>query len=229
MVNKYAKTGSSKSGVIVSPAKPRLANELPAWTGDIDEVEDQRLELNECKLEGGDLSTITHLLADGSRIMRANLSAAQLEKYELVDVVMSKIDCIGLKTSDASWLRTDIADARMTGADFGAAHFEDCIFRGLKLDEAGFRFATFKRVRFEQCILRAADFSNATLQHVTFIDCDFQDTNFAGANCSSVDVCNQDLSHIKGVYGLKNATITNEQLIQLAPLLAAELNFKIND
>ncbi len=213
-------------GVIIKPIQPKLLRELPAWSGI---VEDQRLEIDNAQLEAGNFSGINRIQIDGSLLKGVNLSGLQLEQYELTDSVLQKVDGIGLRSSDSHWLRVQASDARMTGADFGSGHFEDCVFRNLKLDEAGFRFATFKRVRFEQCILRKADFSSAKLQHVVFTDCDFNTINFNSAVCSSVNIQNQDLTTLKGVFGLKNATISSEQLIQLAPLLAAELNFQLDD
>jgi len=114
-------------------------------------------------------------------------------------------------------------------SEFADGSFEDCTFRNVKFDEAGFRFATFKRVRFENCMLRAADFGNARFTHVVFTGCDLTDANFASAHCSSVDIRAQDIVAAKGVLGLKGATISTEQLMQLAPLLAAELGFRLED
>jgi uncharacterized protein YjbI with pentapeptide repeats len=215
-----------KASMVIKPAAPKLLRELPLWSG---AVEDRLLELEDCKLESGNFKDITRLQIEGSSLRGIDFSGLQLEKCELTDALFTKVDCIGLRASEASWLRVEMADSRMTGVDFGGAHFEDCVFRNLKLDEAGFRFATFKRVRFEGCILRKADVSNAKMQQVVFKGCDFEAINFDSASCTSVDIRDQNLTTIKGVYGLKNTRITSEQLVQLAPLLAAELKFHIDD
>jgi uncharacterized protein YjbI with pentapeptide repeats len=216
----------TRADVVIKPVAPRLLRELPLWSGS---VEDQQLELEDCKLESGNFENIRRLQVEGSSLRGIDFSSLRLDQCELTDAVLTKVDCIGLRAPEASWLRVEIADARMTGVDFGGSHFEDCVFRNLKLDEAGFRFASFKRVRFEGCILRKAEFNSAKMQHVVFTGCDFEGINFGSAICTSVDIRDQNLTAVQGVYGLKNARITSEQLIQLAPLLAAELNFRVDD
>lgn len=78
-------------------------------------------------------------------------------------------------------------------------------------------------------MLRSGDFSNAKLSHVTFSGCDLEQTNFIAADCHDVDVSTEDLTVAKGILGLKGSTISTEQLMQLAPLLATELGFRIKE
>lgn len=76
-------------------------------------------------------------------------------------------------------------------------------------------------------MLRQADFSNAKLSHVVFRSCELESANFVLADCSHVDVSTENLAECKGITGLKGATISELQLIQLAPLFASELGFHI--
>jgi uncharacterized protein YjbI with pentapeptide repeats len=145
----------------------------------------------------------------------------------MTDVVCTRLESAALQAYKANLLRVHTADSRFTGAEFAEGHFEDCVFQGAKFDEAGFRFGTFKRVRFENCMLRQADFSNAKLTQVTFTGCNLEAANFVSAACKDVDVTTEDLTTVKGILGLKGATISEVQLLQLAPLLAVELGFRI--
>jgi uncharacterized protein YjbI with pentapeptide repeats len=211
--------------IVSPPAKPRLLPALTNWTN---ESKSSELELAEVVIHDEDFSSAERLEADGCTFKNITLTA-RLEKVRITDSIMTRMEAAGLYAGEGVWLRAEVRDSRFTGADLGASFFEDCLFKGVKFDGIGFRFAKFKRVTFVECVLRKADFSSAQLTHVTFVDCNFEETNFDAAVCKLVDLRGENLSNIKGVLGLKGATISNEQLIQLAPLLAAELNFTIDD
>lgn len=212
-------------GMAVLPISPRLSPQLDAW----DETADTELEVDRATAKGVDFSSAAKLYIDSSRLEGCVLAGAALDKLEMTDTECAKLEAAALQAYKANLLRVVVSDSRFTGAEFAEARFEDCTFRNVKFDQAGFRFAAFKRVRFVDCMLRQADFGSATISHVTFSGCDLEGASFASANCSSVDISTEDLTRVKGVLGLKGATISNEQLIQLAPLLASELGFRIKD
>lgn len=72
-----------------------------------------------------------------------------------------------------------------------------------------------------------ADFNNATLKNVEFIGCTITGISFSSARMDNVDLSGSYIENVKGVRNLKGATIGDDQLIQLAPLLAAEAGLKI--
>ncbi|HSX42700.1 MAG TPA: pentapeptide repeat-containing protein [Candidatus Saccharimonadales bacterium] len=211
--------------MVVKPVAPKIPAQLAAW----DDEADDSLEIDRAAVSNLYVAGVTYANIDMSRLDHVSLTGLVLERLEISDAVCTKLESAGLRGHKARLLRVQISDSRMTGSELGGGSFEDCTFRNIKFDEAGFRFATFKRVHFENCMLRAADFGNARFTHVTFSSCDLTDTNFTSAHCSSVDIREQDIVAAKGVLGLKGATISSEQLMQLAPLLAAELGFRLED
>jgi len=206
-----------------TPIAPRLDSVLDAWSGEAEGV----VEIDRSLAEGVDFAGATRIAVDASRIEGATLTGLRLDKLEMTDVVCTKLESAALQAYKANLLRVRAMDSRFTGAEFAEGHFEDCVFRGVKFDEVGFRFSTFKRVRFENCMLRQADFSNAKLTQVTFTGCDLEAASFVSATCRDVDVTTEDLTAVKGILGFKGATISEVQLLQLAPLLAAELGFRV--
>ena len=139
------------------------------------------------------------------------------------------MDAAGMQAYKANLLRVCVADSRFTGAEFAESCFEDCTFKNVVFNAAGFRFAIFKRVVFDGCVLRATDFGSASLTNVRFVGCNFEDAIFASAKCQNVDITTEDITGVKGVLGLKGCLISQVQLGQLAPLLAAELGFHVVD
>jgi uncharacterized protein YjbI with pentapeptide repeats len=210
---------------ISAPIAPRLAAAPTIWDGEVE----TETEIDDARIENTDFSSASRLSIGASHIQRATLTGTTLDRLELTDAICVKVEAAALSAYKANLLRVHISDTRFTGAEFAEGHFEDCVFRNVKLDEAGFRFAHFKRVRFENCMLRQADFSGAKLAYVTFDGCGLEGANFVSAACSGVDISGEDLTGIKGILGLKGATISTEQLMQLAPLLASELGFRVKE
>jgi uncharacterized protein YjbI with pentapeptide repeats len=210
---------------ILPPQPLRLNGELEVWG---EEVADE-LEIDHVLVSDKDFAGVGRISIDGSRLDTVTLVGATIHKFELTDVFGIKLEAAALQAYKANFLRACLTDCRLTGAEFAEGRFEDCLFRNLKLDEVGFRFAHFKRVRFENCVLRQTDFSSAKFEHVTFADCDLEGANFVSANCQRVDITGEDLTGVRGLLGLKGATISSTQLVQLAPLLASELGFHVKD
>lgn len=215
----------TKAVKVQLPVAPNVPVTLA--TQDVDVESD--MEIDEAWVENIDFASATRVIIAASHLLRAAFTGLSLDKLEMTDVVCDKAEGAALGAYKANLLRVSMADCRFIGAEFAEGHFEDCTFRNIKFDEAGFRFATFKRVRFDGCILRQADFTNAKLTHVTFDNCDLDGTNFVSAHCGAVDVSGESLAQVRGLLGLKGATISAEQLIQLAPLLASELGFHVKE
>lgn len=210
----------------IPPQVPTLPAQLDMWSDDL--APELDLDLEDCAVQDEDFSVVQRLFADGCKFTRVQLAGTVLEKCQLSECILSRIEAAGMRASDAAWLRVATRDSRLTGADLGTAFLEDCVFKNVKFDEAGLRFATLKRVRFEDCVLRGADFSGAKLSNVTFSGCELEGANFDNAACKAVDLRGEVLTGVKGVLGLKGATISSDQLVQLAPLLAADLGLDVD-
>jgi uncharacterized protein YjbI with pentapeptide repeats len=202
---------------IISPVAPKILPQLDEWMG----IVGAEIELADCVVGDKDFSAVQRLEVEGCKLAGVNLTGAKLAKLQMSDAVLSRTEAAGMHAPEAACLRMIIQDSRFTGADFGEALLEDCTFEAVKFDEAGFRFVAFKRVRFLNCVLRGADFSGAKLSNVYFSGCDFDGTNFDNATCKLVDLRGENLANVKGIFGLKGATVSSEQVVQLAPLLAA--------
>ncbi len=210
--------------VIARPIIPKLLAQLDDRAAAVT----RELELSDCSVTDTDFSGIRRLEVEGCRLTAVQFSSAVFDKLSLSDVIANRLEAAGMHAPEAALLRVMMKDSRLTGIDLGASLLEDCTFENVKLDESGSRFATFKRVRFENCNLRNADFSGAKLMHVSFSGCELEGANFDNAACKLVDFRGENLSTIKGALGLKGATISSEQLIQLAPLLAAEAGLDVD-
>ena len=67
----------------------------------------------------------------------------------------------------------------------------------------------------------------AELRSVTFIDSRVDELNVAGSTLSAVDLSGARLRTLVGTESLRGAIIGQSQLIDLAPLLAAQLGLEV--
>ena len=67
----------------------------------------------------------------------------------------------------------------------------------------------------------------ANLRSVGFVDCSIDELNVAGATLSDVDLSGATLHKLIGVESLRGAIVSEAQLTDLAPILAAELGLEV--
>ena len=80
---------------------------------------------------------------------------------------------------------------------------------------------------FEGCEIDSLDLRGADLEAVTFIDSGVDELNVAGSTLAGVDLSGARLSTLVGVESLRGAIIGHSQLVDLAPLLAAQLGLEV--
>lgn len=217
----------TKQSSIVEPIKPLISEYLEAF--EMEKVEaDGWLEINDNLVTDFSFVDISRIRIESSRLTKCSFSSLALDKLEVSNTIIEKTETAALQALSSTYSKVIFSDCRMSGADFGSAYFEDCIFKNVKFDQAGFKMARFKKVQFSGCVLTSADFYQAKLSNVSFKECELEEVNFDAMVCKSVDLRGENLSSIKGVLGLKNVRISSEQLYQIAPLLALELNIVID-
>lgn len=217
----------TKQSLILEPIRPRIPESLEAYK--LEKIKaDEWLEISHNLVDGVSFSDVLRINIESSKLVKCSLLSLRLDKLEVHNTLIEKTEAAAFQALKSSYSKVIFSDSRMTGADFGGASFEDCVFQNVKLDEAGFKMASFKKVQFIGCVLSNADFYQAKLSNVSFVGCELEGTNFDSMACKAVDLRGENLSLIKGVLGLKGVRISNEQLYQVAPLLAHELGFKIS-
>lgn len=126
-----------------------------------------------------------------------------------VRVVVDKGQLTGLQLPEGNFLDFVLKDSRANLTNFRNSKFKLCHFVETDLSEADFSGSKLTKVRFESCMLDKVDFSNCAFDNVEFIDC--------------------SLASINGLTSFKGVSISEQNLIEIAPILASELGIKIQD
>src|SRR6478735_8915977 len=176
-------------------------------------------------------------LADGSgpgaRFMDCALEKCGLDRTELVrarfiDSVLTGVRGVGTDLAGASLRDVEVVDARLGGVQLHGAVLERVLVRGGKIDYLNLRKARLKDVVFEGCVLVEPDFGGARLERVEFVDCVLKEADLTAAVLKDVDLrAAAELGIARGVDRLAGAVISPGQLMDLAPVLAAEMGIRV--
>ncbi len=158
---------------------------------------------------------------DTIHLVEPDLTAAQLRESGWSDVLIEGGELGGLNLSNSSWRRMEVKQARLSGIIMTETELKDVAFQDIKLDLANFRFAKLAHTTFVRCNLRDIDFAGAQLESIIFQDCDLSGADFSGAHLKHVDLRTSHIEALKGLDGLKGAILSYDQLMMLAPELAA--------
>ncbi len=156
------------------------------------------------------------------------LDEASLRAARLLDTRLTGVRGVGTNLAEATLRDVELLDARLGGTQLHGAVLERVLIRGGKIDYLNLRRARLKDVVFESCVLVEPDFGGARLERVEFVDCALKQADLGAATLVDVDLRGAaplDLS--RGVDRLSGAVISPTQLLDLAPVLAAELGVRV--
>jgi len=169
----------------------------------------------------------------GARFMDCALTGCALDETRLhharvLDSVLTGIRGVGTDLAESTLRDVEVVDARLGGAQVHGSVLERVLVRGGKIDYLNLRNARLKDVVFEGCVLVEPDFGGARLERVEFVDCVLKAADFTAATLTDVDLRGAaSLEIARGVDRLAGAVISPVQLMDLAPVLAAEMGIRV--
>ncbi|MFG3550287.1 pentapeptide repeat-containing protein [Streptomyces sp. NPDC047725] len=156
------------------------------------------------------------------------LDETSLRRARLLDSVLTGVRGVGTDLSEATLRDVELVDARLGGTQVHGAVLERVLVRGGKIDYLNLRRARLKDVVFEGCVLVEPDFGGARLERVAFVDCALKGADLSAATLTDVDLRGAaPLELARWVDRLAGAVISPAQLLDLAPVLAAELGVRV--
>jgi uncharacterized protein YjbI with pentapeptide repeats len=168
----------------------------------------------------------------GARLEECELSAVGLEDarliaVRLIDCRLQNLDIAILLAARPTWRGVQLRDSRVGSAELYDGEWASVQLRDCRLGYLNFRHGKLTDIELVGCRITELDLSGASLTHVVFTDCDIETLTLTGARLKDVDLRGARLHEIVGLSALSGATIDETQLVQLAPLLAAEAGITI--
>ena len=172
--------------------------------------------------------------AGGSRFLectfqRCDLSELRAPRSRLSETSLYAVHGAGLDLAESSWSDCLVQGARLGAVAMYGAELSRVRFEGCKIEFLNLRGARLHDVEFVDCQLVEADFAEARLTRASFEGCRLVSPDFTKGTFKDVDLTGADLAGPRGVAGLRGATLSALQLIDLGPALAAELGIRVAD
>jgi uncharacterized protein YjbI with pentapeptide repeats len=170
----------------------------------------------------------------GARFMDCALTGCALDETRLhharvLDSVLTGIRGVGTDLAESTLRDVELVDARLGGVQLHGAVLERVLVRGGKIDYLNLRKARLKDVVFEGCVLVEPDFGGARLERVEFVDCVLKGADLTAATLTDVDLRSAaEFTIARGVDRLAGAVISPAQLLDLAPVLAAQMGVRVD-
>ena len=155
------------------------------------------------------------------------LQGAPMARVTFGDCRIEEVNAPVLEAPDSGWWNTAVVGGRIGSAELYGATFRSVLFERAKLGYLNLRRAKIKDVLFRDVHIEELDAGSANLERVTFIDCTIDTLVLNGAKLKDVDLRGARLRTLSGISSLKGATVSYEQLMDLAPIRAGELGLKI--
>ena len=199
-----------------------LADLGPSRVGSDDLVTEQAVEQLSLSAHSSEFVELASLT-----VARGSLADSDWYRTNWVDVQLSGVDAANAAFTESGLKRVEWRGARLVGVVLSGCTLTDTSHADCQLQLANFRFANLQRVSFTGCDLSGADFTNARLQDVSFTDCNLQGATFAHATSTRVSLAGGSLAGLKGLDGLRGATIHVDDLYDIAQEMATALGFQL--
>lgn len=206
---------------IVLPALTRWPAPLLEDHGDY-----EALELVERDVAGQSAVSASFM---GCRIERSRLDDLDLRRARITDSLLADIDATSLNAGDGTWRETLVTGGRIGALTASSASWSGVRLRGIKLDFLDLNGAKVSNTVIEDCVIGELELAEADLRQVRFPGSSIGILGSAGARLTDVDLSGARLRTIGSIAGLRGATLSADQLIDLAPLLAAHVGIRIRN
>lgn len=131
-------------------------------------------------------------------------------------------DLTGVQSLGADLEHVVLRGCRLTGACWAAGTWTDVLVEDCRADDFALRHVTLERVRFAGCSLQGLDLLESRLHDVLFERCDLRRADFQGARATRTGLKGCQVEGLQGWEdGLQGLQITVDELLELAPVLAA--------
>ena len=212
-----------------SPA-PRISLSAPVGLvdGDVQTLEPHETREGE-RFEGGDLTDVD---LNGAALIECVLDAVTLTDTGLrgarfVDCLINSSFATSLVAARSSWRRVRIDNARWGSAELFDSEFESVIISGGKIDFLNFRGAKLTDVLIENAQITELDLASFIGTRVAVRNCRIDTIDLTRATCLDVDLRETTFSRVLGIQGMRGAILSEQQLTDFAPIMAAQLGIRI--
>ena len=161
-------------------------------------------------------------------LIDCTLDEVRLHHARILETTLTGSHATTLELLGATLRDVTFADCRIGALASPGSKWTQVSVRGGKLDYINLREAQLDSVKFEDCSIGELDLSGATVTRLVILGCRVGQLTLTRAQLKDTDLRGAELSSVTGLTELAGATITNVQLHDLAPAIAAHLQITVD-
>ncbi|WP_084125005.1 pentapeptide repeat-containing protein [Demequina sp. NBRC 110054] len=177
------------------------------------------LDLGDRDLTGATLSEC--------ELLGCDLHETRLNLARVVETRIVRANAPVLKAPRSAWHDVRLDSSRLGAVELYEAEVDTVAVTGSKLSFVNLRGAKLKDVLFEDVVIDELDLSQATAERVAFRDCRIDTLLLHGARLTHLDLRGTELHTFGGLESARGAIVSPEQLLDLAPVMAAHLGIDV--
>ena len=160
-------------------------------------------------------------------LIECTLDEVRLDHARILETTLTGSHATTLELLGATLRDVTFADCRIGALASPGSKWSQVSVRGGKLDYVNLRDAQLDNVKFEDCFIGELDLSGAIVTQLVIVGCRVGQLTLTHTKLKETDLRGAELASVTGLTGLAGATITNLQLHDLAPSLAAHLQITV--
>jgi len=162
-------------------------------------------------------------------LVGVTLDEAHLESSRWSECEWHRVQGVGVFLPESSLADVTLDGCRLAAVSAWGSSWRDVTVRGGKVDFLNLRGARLKDVAFVDCVVVEVDLQEATVDGLTFDGCTLVEPTFGRGTYAGLDLSGATLRSPRGLAGLRGATLSRGQVIDLADAFAIELGITIAD
>jgi uncharacterized protein YjbI with pentapeptide repeats len=206
----------------------------PPMAGDVEPaafegLPDDESEIEDVRLEHARLGAESYRLVDWryARFASCSLAGSTWKRCHFTDTVFDDCDLANVVLDRCGLERVRVDCGRMTGFGGSGATLTDLVVDGAVADLSQWRFATIEHAVFRDCRLTQSDWANARLTSVRFEGCTLAAADFSHCQLDSVVFVRCGFEGVRGVDGLRGASVDRAALYDLTEPMAVALGISL--
>lgn len=146
----------------------------------------------------------------------------------VVGSVVERLEVVALSAPESGWWNVEVQQSRIGSAELYDSNWRGVRFNRCKLGYLNLRGAHLTDVVFADCQITDLDLGHATASRLAFPGTRVDRLDCSGSRLADVDLRGARLADIGDIEGLRGASISLEQLLDLAPALAQRLGIRLD-
>jgi uncharacterized protein YjbI with pentapeptide repeats len=164
---------------------------------------------------------------DASRLDEVKLGRWRARGSAFFDSRLNQLDVLSLLAPESGWRDVAVQASRIGAAELHQANLRRVTFAGCKLGYVNLRDADLADVAFTDCLIEDLDLMRAKAKRVSLSGCRIQRLELSHSRLEDFDLRGATFADVAGLEGLRGATVSTDQLFDLAPIMAARLGLRV--